>query len=120
MTFLDIITLLVGTAEEIVPIFIHNSQSQKIEGAIVGTANNLLTTLMTQAAQPTLATAQAAQAAQPTAASTQAAQAAQPATSETIKATQTQAAPTSTQANLASAASHVAARPSPVFVSVVG
>jgi hypothetical protein len=36
---------ILATAEETVPIFIHNPQSQKIEGVIVTAGNNLFTTL---------------------------------------------------------------------------
>jgi hypothetical protein len=46
MNFLTIFGLLLGTAEDIVPIFIHNPQSQKIEGAIVTTTNNLFSTIL--------------------------------------------------------------------------
>jgi hypothetical protein len=39
----------VVAAEEIVPLFIHNPVSQKIEGVVVTTLNGVLTNLMTGA-----------------------------------------------------------------------
>lgn len=38
-TFLSIFKLILGEAETIIPIFIHNPKSQQIEGIIVTTAN---------------------------------------------------------------------------------
>jgi len=43
---------LLATAEETVPIFIHNPQSQKIEGVVVTEGNQLLETLAAIAAAP--------------------------------------------------------------------
>lgn len=37
-----LIQTLLATAEEIVPIFIHNPASQKVEGVIVSTVNGVL------------------------------------------------------------------------------
>lgn len=48
MKLLDILKLILGTAEEVVPIFVHNSQSQKIEAVIVGTVNGVLEGLTPQ------------------------------------------------------------------------
>lgn len=42
MTLLTILQLILGEAEQIVPMFIHNPKSQQIEGIIVGTANGLV------------------------------------------------------------------------------
>lgn len=42
MNILALITAILGTAEEIVPIFIHNPKSQQVEGVIATTANGLL------------------------------------------------------------------------------
>lgn len=39
MNFLAIFEAIIGIGEEILPIFIHNPKSQKIEGIIVTTAN---------------------------------------------------------------------------------
>lgn len=44
-TFLSIFALILGSAENIVPIFIHNPKSNQIEGVIVTTANGVLTGL---------------------------------------------------------------------------
>lgn len=38
---------LLGTAESVVPIFVHNPQSQQIEGVIVTAGNQLFETLAT-------------------------------------------------------------------------
>ena len=55
--FWNIILAALGAAEEIVPIFIHNPQSQKVEAVIVTTVNEAVSTLAppqgsTGAAQP--------------------------------------------------------------------
>ena len=42
MNLLKLLALILGTAEEVVPIFIHNPQSQKIEGIVIGTVNGVL------------------------------------------------------------------------------
>lgn len=42
MNFLKIIEAIIGVGEEIVPIFIHNPKSRKIEGVIVSTLNGVL------------------------------------------------------------------------------
>lgn len=42
MKLLDILKLILGEAEEIVPLFVHNAKSQKIEAIIVGTADGLV------------------------------------------------------------------------------
>jgi len=41
-----ILGLFLGTAESIVPVFIHNPESQKIEGVIMTSANNLFSTIL--------------------------------------------------------------------------
>jgi hypothetical protein len=43
---LQLIALLLGEAEKIVPIFIHNPKSQQIEGVVVTTANAAVGALM--------------------------------------------------------------------------
>lgn len=51
-----------GTAESIVPIFIHNPESQKVEGVVMTTTNNLFSTILqlqqqgTAVSTPTAAT----------------------------------------------------------------
>jgi hypothetical protein len=52
-----IIGALLGTAEETIPIFIHNPESQKIEGVIVTEGNQLFETLATILAKPAASTA---------------------------------------------------------------
>lgn len=47
MTLLQVLELLLGTAERIVPIFVHNPKSQQIEGVIVGTVNGVVAGLQT-------------------------------------------------------------------------
>lgn len=42
MSLSEIFALILGTAEEIVPIFVHNPKSQQIESAVVTTTNALL------------------------------------------------------------------------------
>lgn len=42
MKLLQIIQAIIGISEEIVPVFIHNPTSQKIEGVIVTTLNGAL------------------------------------------------------------------------------
>lgn len=49
MKLLNIIEALLGTAEEIVPVFIHNAKTQKLEGVIVTTANTVFAELGTAA-----------------------------------------------------------------------
>lgn len=39
---MQFLQLLFGEAEQIVPMFIHNPQSQKVEGIVVGTLGGLL------------------------------------------------------------------------------
>lgn len=41
----QIIALITGAAENVVPIFIHNPTSQKIEGVIIGDVNAVLSAL---------------------------------------------------------------------------
>lgn len=55
MKLLQIIQTVFGIAEEIVPVFIHNPTSQKIEGVIVTTLNGALglASPAVQAATPT-------------------------------------------------------------------
>jgi hypothetical protein len=53
MKLLNIIEALLGTAEEIVPVFIHNPKTQKLEGVIVTTANTVFQELGTGAAPAT-------------------------------------------------------------------
>jgi hypothetical protein len=43
--WLTLIELILGSAEAVVPIFIHNPQSQKIEAIVVTTANDAIATL---------------------------------------------------------------------------
>lgn len=38
--------LFLGTAESIVPIFIHNPESKKIEGVVMTATNNLFSTIL--------------------------------------------------------------------------
>ncbi len=45
MSVLEIIRAVVGAAEEIVPIFIHNPKSQKIEAVIITGADHALENL---------------------------------------------------------------------------
>jgi hypothetical protein len=53
MNLLKVISLVLGTAETVVPIFIHNPQSQQIEGVVVTTLNGVLQGLSaTPAAKP--------------------------------------------------------------------
>lgn len=47
MNLMQLLTLILGAAENVVPIFIHNPQSQKIEGVVVGTVNGVLQGLQT-------------------------------------------------------------------------
>ena len=56
MNFWQIFELILGTAESIVPIFIHNPQSQKIEAMIVTSANNALNIAQQMQAQNQAAT----------------------------------------------------------------
>lgn len=58
VNLLSIIQAILGTAEEIVPLFIHNQKSQKIEAVVVGTAN-AITTAVTEAVAGQAATAAA-------------------------------------------------------------
>lgn len=56
MKLLQIIQAILGISEEIVPVFIHNPTSQKIEGVIVTTLNGALglaSPAVTNAATPT-------------------------------------------------------------------
>jgi len=46
-SWLKIITAILGEAEQIVPIFIHNPKSQQIEGIIITTINSALGGLAT-------------------------------------------------------------------------
>ena len=45
-SWLTFLGLFLGTAETIVPIFIHNPQSQQIEGVVMTSTNNLFTTIL--------------------------------------------------------------------------
>ena len=47
MNLMQLLTLILGAAENVVPIFIHNPQSQKIEGVVIGTVNGVLQGLQT-------------------------------------------------------------------------
>lgn len=51
-TFLKIFAAILGEAEQIVPIFIHNPKSQQIEGVIVTTLNGALEGLGQQKPAP--------------------------------------------------------------------
>lgn len=59
MTILNIIGLILGTAEAVVPVFIHNPKSQQIEGVIVSTLTGVLQALQQdlKSANPTTPTA---------------------------------------------------------------
>lgn len=46
MGIAQIIALITGAAENVVPIFIHNPTSQKIEGVIIGDVNAVLSALV--------------------------------------------------------------------------
>lgn len=50
MNLLKLIEAFLGTAEEVVPVFIHNPKSQKIEGVVVGTMDGILEGLGTSSA----------------------------------------------------------------------
>jgi hypothetical protein len=52
VNFLKILELILGTAEGIVPVFVHNTQSQKIEAVILTSVNGLLEALAAQASAP--------------------------------------------------------------------
>ena len=52
-----ILGLFLGSAESIVPIFIHNPQSQQIEGVVMTTANNLFSTIVQLQQQGAVTTA---------------------------------------------------------------
>ena len=45
LNWLSVLGLFLGTAETIVPIFIHNPQSQQIEGVVMTATNNLFATI---------------------------------------------------------------------------
>lgn len=45
MNWLNILSLIFGAAEQIVPIFVHNPQSQKVEAIVMTTTNHALQTL---------------------------------------------------------------------------
>jgi len=47
MNLLALLKLILGEAEQIIPIFIHNPKSQQIEGVVVGTVNGVLGALGT-------------------------------------------------------------------------
>lgn len=53
MNLLAILKLILGTAEAIVPIFIHNPDSQKVEAVVVTTLNGVMTGLAAPATAPT-------------------------------------------------------------------
>lgn len=52
MSIWQILQLVLGTAETIVPIFIHNPQSQKVEAIIATTANNAVSVAQQMTAPP--------------------------------------------------------------------
>ena len=52
MNFWKIFQLILGEAEQIVPIFIHNPQSQKIEGVVVTTLNAALSGMQASQQNP--------------------------------------------------------------------
>jgi hypothetical protein len=56
-TFEKIFALILGSAEQVVPIFIHNPKSQQIEGVIVSTLNGVLSGLAAPTAPATPPTA---------------------------------------------------------------
>lgn len=58
-SWLKIITAILGEAEQVVPIFIHNPKSEKIEGVVVTTLNSVLAGLPTTAPAPVAQTAKA-------------------------------------------------------------
>jgi hypothetical protein len=45
MNFAAILAAILGEAEQIVPVFIHNPNSQKIEAVVVSTVNGVLSAL---------------------------------------------------------------------------
>jgi hypothetical protein len=45
MNLLQLIETIIGVGEEVIPIFIHNPKSQKIEGIVIGTVNGILSGL---------------------------------------------------------------------------
>lgn len=53
MDWLKIVTLILGEAEQVVPIFIHNPASQKIEGIVITTVNSALGALQGAATKTT-------------------------------------------------------------------
>lgn len=53
MNLLSLLKLILGEAESIIPIFIHNPKSQQIEGVVVGTVNGVLGALGTGSTPPT-------------------------------------------------------------------
>lgn len=55
--FLNVMAVLLVDAEQIVPIFIHNPQSQKVEAVIATTANNTIGVLLQMMSQPAAAPA---------------------------------------------------------------
>lgn len=53
MKLLDILKLILGEAEQIVPIFIHNPKSQQIEAVVATTANAVVSTFGVGPTTPT-------------------------------------------------------------------
>jgi hypothetical protein len=49
MHWYDIVQLILGEAEQIIPIFVHNPKSQQVEAVIMTTANNGINTLAAKA-----------------------------------------------------------------------
>lgn len=52
MKLLQLFQMILGLGEEIVPIFVHNPNSQKIEGIVVTTANAAIAALQTAVVKP--------------------------------------------------------------------
>ena len=82
MNIWNLIFAIVGTAEKIVPIFVHNQKSQEIEAVIMTTVN----TALTQLASPLPKAAPAAPASAATAAATDAMATAKAAAADSPKA----------------------------------
>lgn len=71
-TWLQVIFGIIGEAETVIPIFIHNPKSQQIEGIIVTAGNGLLTQLASTFQKTTQAVVAKAAAPNPTPASPEA------------------------------------------------
>ena len=52
MNLLALLRLILGEAEQIIPIFVHNPKSQQIEAVVLGTVNGVVGALGTGAQTP--------------------------------------------------------------------